>query len=320
MSHIVITGANGFVGHALSRVLLECGHTVTGVVRRAGTCVPGVSEWVFSGRDFDGLEAAWPAGLQADCIVHLAARVHVMRDDARDPDAAFRATNVDGTLRVADAARRHGVARLVYVSSIKAVAETDAGQPLRETDPAAPQDAYGRSKRAAEDALRERQRRDGLDVVIARPPLVYGPEVRANFLSLLNAVWKGIPLPLGAIDAHRSLVFVDNLADALMHCATDPRAANQCFHIADDEAPTVTELLRRIGQHLGRPARLLPVPPGLLRAAGRLLRRSAQIERLTCDLRVDTAHLRATLDWQPPCSLDGGLAATARWYRSTHTA
>lgn len=318
MSHIVVTGANGFVGHAVCRLLLENGHSVTGLVRRAGGCIPGVSEWVHPDKDFAGLAEAWPADLKADCVIHLAARVHVMRDDALDPEMAFRSTNLDGTLRVADAALRHGVGRLVYVSSIKAIAERDLGQPLRETDPAVPEDAYGRSKLAAEQALHRFGAETGLDIVIVRPPLVYGAEVRANFLRLMDAVWRGVPLPLGAIGARRSLIYVGNLADALMRCATDPRARNGCFHIADEEALTVPELLQRIGRHLHKRVRLLPVSPRLLWLAGRLARRSAQIERLTGNLRVDTSRVCTTLGWRPPYSTDDGLAATARWYRSMH--
>ncbi len=318
MSHILVTGANGFVGRALSRALICDGHTVTGLVRHEGSCASGVQEWVDDSQDFVGLTKAWLPTLQPDCVVHLAARVHVMDDSATDPDAAFRATNVEGALRVAQAAVRSGVRRLVFVSSIKAVAESDAGRPLREDDPAAPQDAYGRSKLEAEQALTRYGRETGLDVVIVRPPLVYGPEVRANFLRLLDAIWKGVPLPIASVRARRSLMYVDNLADALMHCATDPRAAHQCFHVADGADPTVAELARALGAHLQRPARLLPVPVSFMRTAGRLTHRSAQVDRLTDSLQVDAGRVRSVLDWQPLYSLDDGLAATARWYRSTH--
>jgi nucleoside-diphosphate-sugar epimerase len=318
MTQILVTGANGFVGRALCRALADSAHTVTGLTRRAGGCVTGVREWVEAGQDFTGLERTWPEGLKPDCVVHLAARVHVLHDDAADPDAAFRATNVDGALRVAEAAFRNGARRFVFVSSIKAMAEADAGRPLSEDDTPAPQDAYGRSKLAAEQALISYGGRTGLEVVIVRPPLVYGPEVRANFLLLMGAVWKGMPLPLASVDARRSLVFVENLADALMHCATDPGAANQCFHVADGNDLTVAGLARSLGKHLQKPARLLPIPVGLLRLAGRLTNRMPQIERLVGSLQVDTSRIRTQLGWQPPHSLDDGLATTARWYRSTH--
>lgn len=318
MSRVLVTGANGFVGGALCRVLLQAGHSVCGLVRETGQLESGVDEWVDSQADFVGVDTGWPAALQADCVVHLAARVHVMHDTAADPDAAFHATNVEGALRVAKAAWRHGARRFVFVSSVKALAEGDAGRPLREDDSPAPQDAYGRSKLAAERALVRFGEETGLEVVIARMPLVYGPRVRANFLRLMDAIWKGVPLPLGAIGSRRSLVFVDNLADALLHCATDPRAARQTFHVADDGAFTVTELARSLGRHLQKPARLLPVPESWLRLAGRATGRSAQVDRLVGSLQLDTTHIRTVLGWQPPYSADEGLAATARWYRSTH--
>ncbi|MGF6781134.1 UDP-glucose 4-epimerase family protein [Paraburkholderia sp. GAS334] len=317
MSHVLVTGANGFVGRALSLALLNSGHTVTGLVRQAEHGANGVTSWVDASNNFTGIDAAWPQGLQADCVVHLAARVHVLHDDSTDPEAAFRATNVDGALRVAEAAWRHGVKRLVFVSSIKALAETDSGRPLRENDQPAPADAYGRSKLAAEQALLRYGEDTGLDIVIVRPPLVYGPQVRANFLRLVDAVWNGVPLPLAAVGARRSIVYIENLTDALVCCATDPRAAGQCFHVADDDAPTVAELARMLGRHLRKPALLLPVPAAWLRIAGRLTRRSSQVERLIGSLQVDTGRIRSVLGWRPTHSTDAGLAATASWYRST---
>lgn len=318
MSRVLVTGASGFVGRASCRALSAAGITVTGLVRRPGPQGAGIDEWVDASVDFAGIDANWPARLQVDCVVHLAARVHVMSEGAADPEAAFHGTNVEGALRVARAAWRHGVRRFVFVSSIKAMTEADSGRPVSEDDVPAPQDPYGRSKRAAEEALLHLGRETGLEVVIVRPPLVYGPEVRANFLSLMNGVWKGVPLPLGAIRARRSLVYVENLADALVHCATAPRAAQQCFHVADNDALTITEVARALGRHLGRPARLLPVPESWLRFAGRLTGRTGQVDRLVCSLQLDTSRIRTVLGWQPPHSTDDGLAATARWYRSTH--
>jgi UDP-glucose 4-epimerase len=239
-----------------------------------------------------------------------------MRDDSPDPDAAFDATNVAGTLRLAEAARKYGVRRIVYASSIKAVGESDGGAPLSESWPADPQDAYGRSKLRAEQQLARFGTSAGLDVVIVRPPLVYGPHVTANFLRMMDAVARGMPLPLGSISARRSIVYVDNLADALLQCATDPRAAGECFHVADDDAPSVTGLLRLVGDALGKPARLLPVPTAALRALGKLTGRSATIDRLTGSLQLDTGRIKRVLGWQPPYTTRQGLDATAAWYRS----
>lgn len=319
MNHIVVTGANGFVGRAVCRLALASGHTVTALVRRKGECTPGVREWVFEAPDFDGLIAAWPGDLKADCLVHLAARVHVMCDESDDPEAAFNATNVVGTLRVAGAARAHGVQRIVFASSIKALGERNAGAPLAEDVTPEPQDAYGGSKLRAERQLVQFGKSTGLDVVIVRTPLVYGPDVRANFLRMMDAVSQGMPLPFGAITARRSLVYVDNLADALLRCATDPRAANDCFHVADDDAPSVAGLLQMVGNALAKPVRLFPIPVGVLQMLGRFSGRSAAIDRLTSSLQLDTGRIKQVLGWQPPHTTREGLEATAAWYRSRDT-
>lgn len=318
MSHVLVTGANGFVGQALCRALQNAGQTVTGLVRRPGELTRGVGEWVDTSLTFSDVDEFWPVRQQIDCVVHLAARVHVMREEAEDPNAAFRATNVDGTMRVAKAAWKHGIRRFVFLSSVKALAESDGGRPLHEDDLAKPQDAYGRSKLAAEEALMKYGQETGLEVVIVRPPLVYGPHVRANFLRLMDAVWKGIPLPLGSVVARRSFVYVGNLADALVRCATDARAANQYFHVADAGALTVAELARTLGRHFQRPARLVPVPPDWLRHAGRVIGRSQYVDRLIGSLELDTTRIRDVLDWDAPFSIDDGLAAACVWYRSTH--
>lgn len=318
--HVLVTGASGFVGRALCRTLVENGHRVTGIVRRTGTAPAGVDECVYTGREFTDISAHWPAAPgEVDCVMHLAARVHVMNDSALDADAEFRAMNVDGTLRVAEAAHQHGVRRIVFVSSVKAIAESDGGQPLREDAPARPEDPYGRSKCEAETLLRQFGDSTGLETVIVRPPLVYGPEVRANFLRMMGAVSRGIPLPLGTIAARRSIVCVDNLADALLRCATDPRAAYECFHVADDDPPSVAGLLRMVGDVLGRPARLFPVPLAALRLVGRLTGRRAAIDRLTGSLQLDTGRIKRVLDWHPPYTTRQGLEATAAWYRSRDT-
>ncbi|CAE6726199.1 UDP-glucose 4-epimerase family protein [Paraburkholderia domus] len=313
MSHVAVTGANGFVGRTVVRTLLARGHEVTAIVRRSAGETGGVRQCVVG----EAGAAAWPPGLKPDAVIHLAARVHVMRENASDSLAAFREANVIGALRVAEAAHRAGVRRLVFVSSIKALAETDGGRPLREDDPPQPQDPYGVSKLEAERALVRFGEESGLEVVIARPPLVYGPEVRANFLQLMSVIAKGLPLPLGAITARRSLVYNENLADALILCATDPRAAGECFHITDGADLTVAELAKVLGRHLHKHVWLAPVPANWLLAAGKLTGRSAQVERLVEPLRVDSSRIREKLQWQPRFSVDEGLAQTAQWYRST---
>lgn len=315
---VLITGANGFVGKAVSKALLQRGDRVVGAVRRARTAADGVREWLLDADDFQGIEQRWPVALHCDAVIHLAARVHVMHDTTADPLAAYRATNVEGALRVAAAARRWGARRFVFVSSIKAVAESSVGRPLTETDEPAPSDAYGISKLEAERALLEYGRESGLEIVIVRPPLVYGPGVRANFLQLMSAIARGVPLPLGAIAARRSLVFVDNLADALVHCTTDPRAAGDTFHVTDGRDLSVSELARALATQLHAPARLVPVPVGVLRLAGRLSGRSAQVDRLIGELRLDSSHIRERLGWHPPHTVEHGLLETAAWYRSTH--
>ncbi|MFM0517284.1 SDR family oxidoreductase [Caballeronia jiangsuensis] len=314
---IAITGANGFVGRAVSRGLLARGIGATGLVRHDAQCEPGVDI-----RHIDGLESIAPdAFAGCDAVIHLAARVHVMTDAAhKNAEAllsAYRATNVEGTLAAAEAARRAGVTRFVLMSSIKALGECDPGRPFTEDDVRNPPDAYGVSKAEAEVTLLEFGSRTGLEVAIVRPPLVYGPGVRANFLAMMRAIARGMPLPLGAIDARRSLVSVDNLASATIECALNPAAAGRLFHVTDGYDPSVAELARKLGEHLGKPARLVPVPGGLLRGVARVAGKTAQVDRLTGSLRVDSRRIRDTLGWNAPQTLDEGLAATAAWFHST---
>ncbi len=316
MERVGMTGANGFVGRALTRALLKADAWPVSVVREGVAFEPG-----FEAVHLRSLDAITPDAFEGCAsVVHLAARVHVMSDAATNPLAEFRAVNVDGALKAADAARRAGATRFVFVSSIKALAELDPGRPLTETDARNPPDPYGISKAEAEVKLQEYGARTGLEIVIARPPLVYGPEVRANFLNMMRAIAKGMPLPIGAIDARRSMVYVDNLASALVECARHERAPGQIFHITDVEDPTVADLVLLLGKHLNRPARLIPVPASVLKTLGRLTGKTTQIDRLTGSLRVDSNHIRDVLGWRPSFSLDAGLAATAAWYRQSVSA
>lgn len=247
-------------------------------------------------------------------VIHLAARVHVMRESAVDPYAEFYRTNVAGTERLARQAAEAGVRRLVYVSSIKVNGERTAGQPFRPEDKPQPEDAYAQSKLEAELVLKDISRNTGIEVVVVRPPLVYGPGVKGNFLSLLRVVQRGLPLPLASCDNRRSLVGLSNLVDLLTICTTHPAAAGQVFLAADGEDLSTPELLRRVARALGRNARLLPFPPVLLRLAARIAGRTGVYERLCGSLQVDTGKTHELLGWTPPHSVDEELARTARWF------
>lgn len=287
---LVVTGASGFVGRVLCADAEQAGHEVVRVVRRAGVEPVGA---VAIG-EIDG-DTDWGTVLRgADAVLHLAARVHVMRESAQDPLAAFRAVNVEGTRRVAVAAAEAGVARLVLVSSIKA---------------AVAEDPYGQSKLEAEQAVRGVGERRGLEWVVVRPPLVHGPGVGGNLRRLMGLIRRGVPLPLGGVQNRRSLVGVENLAGLLLLCAAAPQAAGQTLLVADQPAVSTPELIRMIATCMGRPARLWSVPTGALRILGRLAGRAEEVERLVGSLEVDDARTRALLGWVPRWTLEAGIEA-----------
>jgi UDP-glucose 4-epimerase len=238
-----------------------------------------------------------------------------MSDTATDPLEEFRRVNVQGTLNLARQAAAVGVRRFVFVSSIKVNGEsTQLGFPFTADDAPAPLDAYGVSKMEAEQGLRELAAQTGMEVVIIRPPLVYGPGVKANFAAMMRWLRRGVPLPLGAIHNQRSLVALDNLVDLIVTCLTHPAAANQTFLVSDGEDVSTTELLRRMGKAMGHPARLLPVPTGLLKLAATIVGRRDMAQRLCGSLQVDIEKTRRLLDWTPPLSLDQGLRKAAEGY------
>jgi nucleoside-diphosphate-sugar epimerase len=311
---VLVTGAGGFVGGPLCEELLHRGYQVRAAVRAPGRFSAGM-EAVAVGA-IDG-NTDWNGALSGvDVIIHLAARVHVMKDKATDPLAEFFRVNLHGTENLARQAARAGVKRLVYVSSVKVNGESTVGtQSYTESDRADPQDPYGVSKWRAEQALRHIAQETGLEVVIVRPPLVYGPGVKGNFISLMAAIDRGMPLPLAGANNARSLVYVGNLADALVACATHPAAAGQTYLVSDGEDVSTAELVKKIASALGRNSRSFYFPPGLLRVAATLLGRAGQMDRLFGSLRVNDEKLHRELGWSPPYTMEQGLRATADWYR-----
>ena len=316
-SRLLVTGANGFVGRTLCSTLIEHGYVVRGASRRNDVILNSKISHVTVGEI--NSQTDWSAALAGvDVVIHLAARVHVMKETSVNPLDEFRSTNVHGTEHLARSAAASGVKRLVFVSSIKVNGEeTIAGHSYTELDAPSPQDPYGVSKWEAEQALHRVAQETGMEVVIVRPPLVYGAGVKGNFVQMLNVLANGIPLPLASVSNLRSLVYLGNFVDALLICATHTAAAGQTYLVSDGEDISTPDMLRQLSAAMGHPAHLLPCPPVLLKLAGRLLGRSDQIERLLGWLQVDSSKIRRELAWQPPYSLQQGLQATAEWYRDS---
>lgn len=306
----VITGSTGFVGRALIERLSVEGRPLRRIVRQPADALHASSYVI----DTPWTQADWGEALKgARTVVHLAARVHVMKERVASPLIAFREINTLSTLELARQAAEANVQRFIFVSSIKVNGEhTKSAEPFRGSDAPYPKDDYGISKREAEDGLREIAAATGMEVVIVRPPLVYGPGVKANFAALMNAVKRGLPLPLGSVtENRRSLVALDNLVDLLITCIDHPAAANQTFLVSDDEDLSTADLLWRLGKAMGRPARLFPMPPALLRTGAALLGKSDMAERLLGNLQVDITHTKQTLGWTPPITVDEGLRRAA---------
>ena len=305
---VLVTGATGFVGRAVCTELAQRKHGVHRSVRR----LAGSGCRYFELGDI-GSATNWSGALEGvDAVVHLAARVHIMHEGAENPLKEFRKVNVAGTEHLARAAAASGIKRFVYVSSIGVNgAQTVPGTSFSEADQPNPHNAYALSKWEAEQGLLRIAAETGMEVVIIRPPLVYGPGAPGNFGSLMRWLQRGVPLPLGAIHNQRSLVALDNLVDLIVTCLTHPAAANQTFLVSDGEDVSITELLRRMGQAMGRPARLIPVPVSWLKLAAALVGKQDVAQRLCGSLQVDIEKTRRLLRWTPPLSLDEGLRRAA---------
>jgi nucleoside-diphosphate-sugar epimerase len=315
--NILVTGASGFVGEALVfRLLIDKTFSVTAAARGA-TRLHGLCP-------VEPFDLTKPTLLRClstvQVVIHAAARVHVMNENAIDPLAEFRKVNVEGTLRLARQAAASGVRRFIFISSIKVNGEsTKLGKPFTADDCSNPSDPYGVSKFEAETALQQLACETGMEVVIIRPPLIYGPGVKANFLNMLSWLDKGVPLPLGAIRNQRSLVCLANLVSLVITCIDHPRAANQTFLVSDGEDLSTTQLLRRLSRALGKPARLLPLPEGLLKLVAAMLGKQAFAHRLCGSLQVDISKNLHVLGWKPPINMDRAMLQTAGHYQERQT-
>lgn len=319
-TRLLVTGSSGFVGrHLIQQLQGSTDLQVRALVRRLPDVSASDVEYVVL-PDFSAVSPEHPAVQGVDVVVHLASRVHVMNDTEVDPLAAFRQVNVGHTLALARSAASAGAKRFVFVSSVKVNGEQTApGRPFRETDPSAPVDPYGISKMEAEEALKALALETGLEVVIVRPVLVYGPGVKANFESMMKWLVKRVPLPFGAIRNQRSLVALDNLVSLILTCTTHPAASNQTFLASDGEDVSTTELLRKLATALDAPARLIPFPQWVLACGATLLGKKALSQRLCGSLQVDITKAREVLGWHPPLTLEQGLEVTAQHYFSERT-
>lgn len=312
---ILVTGATGFVGRSLCESPLLNDVDLRGSVWTADPS-PSLAAGVQAAPiESIGPDTDWSVALNGiEIVIHLAARVHVMDETCGDPLTAYRQVNVAGTENLARQAAAQGVKRLVFLSSVKVHGEETEIPYAEELSPA-PQDPYGVSKLEAEKVLHKISAETGLEVVIIRPPLIYGPGVKANFLNLLKIIDKGIPLPLASVTNARSLLYLGNLIDAIILCKDHPQAAGQVFLVSDGEDVSTSELIRRVATALDRRARLLPFPPSLMRLAGRLTGKSMAVDRLLGSLVIDSGKIQRELGWTPPYTMANGLAATAKWYK-----
>ncbi|ELA8076916.1 SDR family oxidoreductase [Vibrio alginolyticus] len=306
--NVLVTGASGFIGKQLLKKL------DLSLVKALGRDLPiNFPCSQFYKYDIDSITDYSEALCDIDTVVHLAARVHVMNDDAIDPLEEYREVNTYGTVNLARQAAMSGVKRFVFISSIKVNGEsTRPGHPFSHDDECLPQDFYGQSKAEAESELFKLSKETGLEVVVIRPTLVYGPGVKANFASLMSLVKKGAPLPFGCINGNkRSLVSVNNLVDLIVTCLEHPKAVNQVFLASDDHDLSTSEMVREMAFAFGKRTWQLPIPVFCYKLIGTLFNKKDMVDRLLGSLQVDITHTKQTLNWEPPQSLQSGFLQTA---------
>lgn len=321
LRRVVVTGANGFIGKHVCRLLVESGKEVTACIRAQAdasllAAIPGplrIHRMSSGGGDSD-LARIFSS---VDGVIHLAGRAHVMHETSADPLDEFRKVNVGGTEILASIAAEQGVKRFIYMSSIKVNGEATNGHPFHADDPPGYSDSYGQSKWEAEERLRQIAAGTTMQWVVVRPPLVYGPGVRGNFLTLLRSVFRGLPLPLGSLHNRRSLVSVFNLSDFVCLLLDHPAAANSRFLVSDQHDLSTPELLRRMAEALHCPSRVLPCPKVALHMAAAVLGRRSVTQRLCSSLVVDIQKAADSLRWRAPTTLSWGLSRTAEWFLST---
>ncbi len=313
---VLVTGATGFIGRHMCPALRAFGHDVSIAIRRKDfPDMPGAAA-IHVVTDI-GPETAWTEALTgAEAVVHLAARAHVTKEAASDSGAEYQQVNAEGTASLAAAAATAGVRRFVFLSSSKAVGESTEDRPFRESDFPKPEDAYGISKWDGEKALLDIASQSGLETVILRPPLVYGPGVKGNFLSLLKLCLLAPPLPFSAVNNRRSFIYVGNLVDATVRCLDAEEAAGETYFVRDGDDMSTPDLIRRLAQAMGRPARLFPVPEEALKLAGLMIGKSVVMARVVGTLQVDDEKIRRQLGWTPPSDVVKGLNETAAWFAS----
>lgn len=310
---ILITGATGFVGSALCRHVKLNAIPLRIAVRKSRPKIAEIHEGSCDVGDIDS-NTNWSSVLNGvDVVIHLASLVHDTNDLVADPLTKYHRVNTAGTERLARMAAAAKVKRFVYLSSVKVNGE-GSPTPYKETDKPGPIGAYSQSKWEAEQVLLQIAAETGLEVVIIRPPLVYGPGVKANFLSLLNIVHRGFPLPFGSVYNRRSFVYLGNLIDAIFKCIDNPKAAGQTFFVSDNEDVSTPELIKRISKALGKPNRVFSFPPSIIQALGHILGKRSSTNRLLDSLCVDSSKICNDLDWSPPYSIEQGLKETAEWF------